>query len=461
MLDAWLLLGLVIVLIAANALFVASEFALVTVDRPTIAQAAEQGDKRAASVHKALKSLSTQLSGAQLGITVTSLVIGFIAEPSLARILRGPLDLAGLPEATTLAIALGAALLLATVTQMVFGELVPKNWAISEPLRVSLAVAGPQRAFTAATRPLIVVLNGASNAIVRALGVEPREELASARSAQELGSLASRSASEGLLEQDVADRLTQAAEFADQTAADVMTPRPRVKFVSTDTTVSEVLELVAKTGHARFPVEGTSVDDVIGVVHFKDALAVPADDRETKTVRDIMGEVPVVPSSLPIDDVLAALRGGTHLAVVVDEYGGTDGIVTIEDLVEEIVGEIDDEQDRPSARARQLADGTWTLPGQLRPDEIGDITGIDLPEGEHSDTIGGVIVEQLGRLAVSGDVVVMTGRNTQVLDSDGIATDADVKLTVTQIDGHRVARVRLSLTPKDVKSSSQSEDTQR
>ncbi|WP_278314656.1 hemolysin family protein [Lolliginicoccus levis] len=446
MLEAWILLGLAVILIAANALFVAAEFALVTVDRPLIAAAAEQGDKGAQSVQKALKSLSTQLSGAQLGITVTSLVIGFIAEPSLATLLRPLLEGLGLPESSSLGVALTVALLTATITQMVFGELVPKNWAISEPERIARAVSGPQRAFTSASRPLIRVLNGASNAMVRALGVEPREELASARSAQELGALATKSASEGLLEPDVAERLSQAAEFAEQTAADVMTPRPRVTFVAADLPVSDVLALVSRTGHARFPVEDSSVDDVIGVVHFKEALAIPLDERATTTARDIMSEVRALPSSLPIDDVLAELRSGIHLAIVVDEYGGTDGIVTIEDLVEEIVGEIDDEQDRPSARARQLADGTWTLPGLLRPDQIDDLTGVDLPEGEHSDTIGGVIIEQLGRLAVPGDTITLAGRNTQALDEDGIPTDADVRMTVTQVDGYRVARLRMSIT---------------
>ncbi|MBB3036639.1 hemolysin family protein [Hoyosella altamirensis] len=445
MTEAWLLLGLALALIGANALFVAAEFALVTVDRATISEAAEAGDRRARSVQKALKRLSTQLSGAQLGITVTSLIIGFIAEPSVATLLRGPLESAGLPEASSLAVALGAGLLIATVTQMIFGELVPKNWAISEPLRVSRAVAGPQRAFTAASRPLIVVLNGASNAMVRALGVEPREELASARSAQELGAIATRSATEGLLEKDIADRLTQAVEFGEQTAADVMTPRTRVTFVNSDTPVRDILSLVASTGHARFPVEGTSIDDVVGVVHFKAALAVPEHERAERLAADIMSPVRAIPSTMPLAGVLRELRSGLQLAVVIDEYGGTAGVVTLEDLVEEILGEIDDEHDRPAGRPRLLANGTWTLPGLMRPDEIADLTGIDLPEGEHSDTSGGLVIEQLGRLANPGDTVVLPAKNLTDLDADGIPTDTFVALTVTQVDGHRVARLRLSL----------------
>lgn len=443
MLEAWLLVGLALLLIGANALFVAAEFALVTVDRATIAAAARAGDRRAISVQRAIKRLSTQLSGAQLGITATSLLIGFIAEPSIATLLRGPLEFLGIPEGSSLAVALAAALLIATVTQMIFGELVPKNWAISEPVRVSRAVAGLQRGFTTATRPLIVVLNGASNAIVRGLGVEPREELASARSARELGAIATRSASEGLLEADIAARLAQAASFTQQTAADVMTPRPQVTFVSRDATAADILALVSETGYARFPVEGSSVDDVVGVVHFKAALAVPEDIRMSRTAADIMSAVQTIPSSMPLDGVLRRLRSGEQLAVVSDEYGGTAGVVTLEDLVEEILGEIEDEQDRPSGRLRLLPSGLWSAPGLMRPDEIADLTGIALPEGEHSDTVGGLVVERLGRLANPGDSVELEARNLRALDEDGLPTPLEVTLTVTQVDGYRVARLRL------------------
>lgn len=443
MLEAWLLVGLALALIGANALFVAAEFALVTVDRASIAEAANEGDRRAQSVQKAVKKLSTQLSGAQLGITATSLLIGFVAEPSIATLLRGPLESLGIPEHSSMGVALVSALLIATITQMIFGELVPKNWAISEPRRVSRAVAGAQRAFTAATRPLILVLNGASNLIIRSMGVQPREELESARSAQELGAMATRSATEGLLEEDIAIRLAQAAEFAKRTAADVMTSRPQATFVAEDTPVGDILDLVAETGFARFPVEGSSIDDVVGVVHFKAALAVPEDERAERTAADIMVTPRSIPSTMPLDGVLRVLRSGLQLAIVFDEYGGTAGVVTLEDLVEEILGEIRDEHDRPTGGPRLLANGSWTLPGLMRPDEIADLTGIDLPEGAHSDTVGGLVIEQLGRLANPGDVAEFDARNLRDLDEDGLPTETHVALTVTQVDGHRVARVRL------------------
>jgi CBS domain containing-hemolysin-like protein len=444
---AWFLVLLVLVLIALNALFVAAEFSLIAVDRPTVTRASDSGDRRAVSVLKALRSLSTQLSGAQLGITVTSLIVGYIAEPSIATLLAVPLEAAGLPAATGLGIALTTALVVATVAQMVFGELVPKNWAISEPMRVARAVAGPQRLFTAVTRPLIVVLNGASNAMVRALGIEPREELASARSAQELAALATRAAAHGLLDRRTADQVAQAAEFDQLTAADVMTPRPRVEFAAADLTARELLELTARTGLARFPVQGESVDDILGVVHFKAALGVPAGRRGQVGASALMVPVAEVPATMTLDDVLTELRGGLQLAIVVDEYGGTDGIVTLEDVVEEVVGEIDDEQDRPAGRPRRLADGAWSLPGLVRPDEVGDATGIALPEAEHADTIGGMVTERMGRFARVGDTITTDALDRSRLDEDGLPTRVRARLEVTGIDGRRVARIRLTAEP--------------
>ncbi|KGM14181.1 hemolysin family protein [Cellulomonas bogoriensis] len=443
----WLLLILVLVLIAANALFVAAEFALVTVDRPTITRMADEGDKRATSVGKALKTLSTQLSSAQLGITVTSLIVGFIAEPSIATILRGPIEATGLPEGTSAAVALGLAFLLATGTQMVFGELVPKNWAIAEPVRVGRAIAGPQRAFTWVMSPLIWFLNGSANRVVRRLGIEPQEELASARSAQELGALATRSALEGLLDADAARRVTHTAELTERTAADAMTPRPRVEFMDATDPLADVLTLTARTGHSRFPVLGEDVDDVVGVVHFKHALAVPLAERAGRTVADVIRPVAAVPSAMPLDAVLGALRDGLQMAVVVDEYGGTDGVITLEDLVEEIVGEIEDEQDRPIGRHRQLGSDSWSLSGLLRPDEAGEITGVDVPEGEESDTLGGLVTEHMERFPEVDDEVVLEGRDARVLDEVGLPTPARVTLRVTRLDGHRVDRILMSVEP--------------
>ncbi|MFY1696228.1 MULTISPECIES: hemolysin family protein [unclassified Solwaraspora] len=440
----WILLGVAVLLIAANALFVAAEFAFVTVDRATVERQAAAGDRRSASLLRGLRTLSTQLSGAQLGITVTSLVVGFLAEPSLATVLRGPLGLTGLPDAATTAISLTLALILATCFQMIFGELVPKNWAIAEPLRVGRVVAGAQRGFTTAAGPLIRFLNGTANRILRAFGIEPTEELASARTPQELASLVSRSGAEGTLDAETAELVSRSIDFGERTAADVMTPRPRVRFVAADAPVAEVLRLAAATGHARFPVTGDGVDEVLGAVHFKHALAVPAGERDGRPVRSVMVELPEVPETAELDPLLATLRGrGLQMAVVVDEYGGTAGIVTLEDLVEEIVGEIADEQDRPTGRHLQAADGSWQLSGLLRPDEAARLTGLDLPEGRISDTLGGVIIEELGRLPRVGDTVMVVADDREHPDSDGLPTAVPVDLTVTRVDGRRVDRLLL------------------
>ncbi|MDE0573281.1 hemolysin family protein [Demequina sp. B12] len=450
MTAAWLLLLLALILIAANALFVAAEFAFMTVDRPTVDREADKGDKRAKSLRAALRKLSTELSGAQLGITVTSLLVGFIAEPSLATLLRPGLEAAGLPEESALGIALTLAFITATATQMVFGELVPKNWAISEPLRIGRAVAGPQRAFTWFAGPLIRVLNGSANWLVRRLGIEPREELASARSAQEFEAIASRSAAQGTLEPRVAERLAHASELKERTASDAMTPRTRVHFIEADASVEEVLALASRTGHARFPVTGEDVDEIVGVAHFKKALAVPARQRKAMTVREIAFPVTSVPSTMPLSAVLDALRAGSQVAVVVDEYGGTDGIVTLEDLVEEIVGEIEDEQDRPVSRYRRIGARRWSLSGLLRPDEAGDAMKIDLPEARESDTLGGFLTEHLERFPQVGDVIEVAALNEAELDEDDLPTPVTVRMTVTRLDGHRVDRVIIeALEPVD------------
>lgn len=451
---AWLLVLLTVALIGANALFVAAEFAFVTVDRPTVDTAAQGGDKRAASLQAGIKKLSTELSGAQLGITVTSLLVGFIAEPSIAALLRDPLEAVGLPEQSSLAVALAAAFLIATVTQMVFGELVPKNWALAEPLRVGRAVAGANRGFTWFAGPLIRVLNGSANRIVRALGLEPREELASARSARELDWLAQRSAARGTLDPRVARRLARAADMKDKTASDAMTPRTRVEFLSADDSVATMLKAASRTGHARFPVMDEGVDQIIGVAHFKKAITVPVRERKKTTMRDICLPVAHVPSTMPLSAVLGALRTGSQVAIVVDEYGGTDGIVTLEDLVEEIVGEIEDEQDRPVSRFRRIGERRWSLSGLLRPDEAGDIAHIEMEEARESDTLGGLLTERLQRFPRVGDSIDVTARDLDTRDADDLATQVVVRLTVTRVDGHRVDRLVFDVLPQEAPDDS-------
>jgi CBS domain containing-hemolysin-like protein len=431
-----LLLTLALGLVAANAVFVAAEFSMVTVDRSAVERATEAGDPHAHGVLTALGSLSTQLSGAQFGITVTSLLVGFITQPSLAALLEGPVESIGAGGATP-ALALALALALATSFQMVFGELVPKNAAIARPYPVARAVTPAQRAFTAGARPLITFLNGNANGLLRAMGIEPQEELRSARSARELGSLVARSAAKGTLAAQTAGLMTRSIAFGERTAADVMTPRVRVRFVERDDPLHTVIEAVRETGHSRFPVTGPAgVDDLVGIVHIKHALAVPADARAGVRVGQVMSAPLVVPGSVELDPLLVLLRRhGLQMAVVVDEYGGTDGVVTLEDLVEELVGDIADEHDRPGAHARRRADGSWSLSGLLRPDEVTAITGVPLPEGDDFDTLAGLMLDRLEHVPAAGE------SHTEITATH-LAT-----LTVERMDGRRIDRVRLHARP--------------
>ena len=288
---------------------------------------------------------------------------------------------------------------------MIFGELVPKNFAIARPLQTARATQRlPARVHRRQQAARSGGLNGSANALVRRLGIEPQEELRSARNSTELASLISRSADQGTLDADTAELMERSVEFGSRTAAEIMTPRVRTTSVDMTDRASVVIDLARSTGHSRFPVLDDA-ENVVGTVHVKHAVALPVHERATTRIKHIMVKPIVVPDSLRLDPLLALLRrDGFQMAVVLDEYGGQAGIVTLEDVVEEIVGDISDEHDRLSARARQRRDGSWSLSGLLRPDEIEDLTGIDLPEHEDYDTLAGLVLRQLGRIPLAGDV---------------------------------------------------------
>jgi CBS domain containing-hemolysin-like protein len=442
-----LLLVLAGALVLACGGFVAAEFSFVTVDRSIVDRAAEAGDRRAQGVQQALRSLSTQLSGAQVGITLTNLAIGYLAEPAVAHLVRGPLTDAGVPESSVPGIAVAIGLLVGTVATMIFGELVPKNLAIARPMATAKATQGLQRGFTTAMRGPIRLLNGSANWLVRRLGIEPQEELRSARSSQELASLIGRSASVGTLDPDTAGLLQRSVAFAQRTAEEIMTPRVQMSAAKPDQPVAAVIELARTTGHSRFPVVAGEADDVVGAVHVKHAVAVPREDRGSTAVRDVMVPPTVVPGTLRLDPLLAQLREeGYQVAVVVDEYGGTAGVVTLEDVVEEIVGEIADEHDPLDRDVRRHGDGSWSLSGLLRPDEVADRTGVRLPEHEDYDTVAGLFLRHHGRLPDPGEAVVVEQPPT--LGPGGEPEPARVAvLTVERMAGRRIDRVRLESRP--------------
>jgi len=437
-----LLLVLVsVALVVACGLFVAAEFSFVTVDRSTVDRDAEAGSRRAKGVRAALKALSTQLSAAQVGITVTNLIIGFLAQPSVATLIEGPLESLGVSEGAVPGVALAVAFVLANGVTMIFGELVPKNLAIARPLATAKNVQGFQRGFAKLVGPLVRGTNGIANWILRRIGIEPQEELASARSPEELTSLVRRSAQQGTLEEPTAELLEKSLEFGELRADDVMTPRVKVQTLSPDQPVLDVIAAAKSGGRSRFPVIREGSEMVEGIVHLKRAVAVPYEERGEVPIRDIMAEAVLVPSTIELDPLLAELRKvGLQIAVVVDEFGSFDGIVTLEDLIEEIVGEVRDEHDRQEDAIREIGNGIWGISGLLRPDELEDQIGVLLPEDEDYETVAGLIGFELGRVPGRGDSVRVraTGPEKEPLHAD---------LTVLRMDGLRVDRVRLEVSP--------------
>lgn len=424
----WIAFGVGLLLTVGTGFFVAAEFALVNLDRPELEARRARGVKGLGLTISALTKTSTHLSSAQLGITLTTLLTGFVMEPALASLLMGPLTVLGWGDAAVHTLAGVLAVTIATFLSMIIGELVPKNFALALPERTARIVMPFQTGFTFIFKPAIVGLNGISNAVLRGFGLEPKEELSGARSAEELSSLLRRSASEGLLEEDTATLLGKTLAFSELSASDVMTPRLRIISLEAGDPARAVLELARKTGFSRFPVIEDGLDDVVGIVHVKSAMSVPREKRNDVPVSALMGEPLRVPETMSLDALLAELRSqGFQMAVVVDEYGGTAGLATLEDLVEELVGEVADEHDRSRAGIVNSAD-YLTFPGSLRPDELRERTGIEVEENENYETVAGFVMSELGRIPQQGDTVAVPAG----------------EFTVVRMDGRRIDRLRFT-----------------
>ncbi|GAA2528347.1 MULTISPECIES: hemolysin family protein [Streptomyces] len=418
-----LLLLVAILLSLACGVFVAAEFSLTTVERAELEHAAERGERGAPGALEAVRNLTFQLSGAQLGITVTNLVVGMLAEPSIAALIAGPLEDVGVSGSAARSLALVIGTALSTVFLMVVGELVPKNWAISSPLAVAKRVGNAQRWFSAAFRPFITHLNNTANRMVRRIGVEPAEELASARGPQELAALARHSAREGVLEPDTAELFVRTLNLVDLTAENVMTPRVQVVALEVQATCEDVANVTRATGLSRFPVYRGTLDSVVGTAHVKDVLTVPAERRARVPVSEMMREPLLVPESLTVDRLLDRLSGRRTMAVVIDEYGGTAGVATLEDIVEEVVGEVRDEHDPHETpdlvRAGTDEDGRtlFSADGSARVDQLARI-GLRVPEGPY-ETLAGLVATELGRIPAVGDTFEVVGWRLEVLDATG------------------------------------------
>lgn len=436
--NAWLMLGIGLLLTVGTGLFVASEFALVNLDRHELERRRSAGEKRLSLTISALRITSTHLSSAQLGITVTTLLTGYTFEPAISSLLEEPLRGVGVPDAAVRGVGGVIGLVVATLFSMVIGELAPKNFALAVPRITAKAVIPFQTAFTTVFKPAVLLLNNTANGIIRRFGIEPKEELGGARSADELTYLIRHSALAGALEDEDAALLDRSLRFTERVASDMMTPRTRMVTTPLDATAADILAAAATSGHSRLPVVDEGPDDIVGLVHVKQAFAVPFSQRGRTTAADLMVAPIRVPDSLAATTLLERVRrDGLQLAVVIDEYGGTAGIVTVEDLVEEIVGEVEDEHDHhlaaPARRGHSITfDAAW------RPDEVLARTGIRVPEDDAWDTVAGFLAAELGRIPETGDQVPLPAGT----------------LRVERTEGRRVARVQFLPDPVALSSGS-------
>ncbi len=428
-----LALGLLVAfaLVMANAFFVAVEFGLVAVDPTRLKILASEGSRSARVSLSVLRKLSFNLSGAQLGITITSLALGLLSEPVVATALE-PLVGAVVGDASALGVSVVIALALTTVVQMVAGELVPKSVAIAKPLRTTLRYAPAFRMFAMAAKPVIWVCNVSANGILRLAGVEPAEELSAVQSKEDLRRVVRMSSESGTLMPQTVRLLERSFSFGEKVAADALTPRVSIEALPLDSTVSDLLDRSAETGLSRFPVHGGDLDHILGIVHVKEVFGLPRENRGDQPLSALVSPVAMVPESKLLDDLMVELQeAAAHLAIVLDEYGGTAGVVTIEDLVEEIVGDIADEHDPPDAIIRTRAwRGAHLLTGLLHPDEVKEACGFEVPEGRY-ETLAGFVLDSLGRIPRIGDSFTADGWQVRVVE----------------MDGRRVARVQLVAPP--------------
>ena len=406
-------------LIGANSFFVAAEFALVAVDRDQLEDRASGSDRRARRSLSLVRRLSFHLSGAQLGITISSLVLGWVIEPTVGRAIRPLLERLPFVPDEPLALSVAIALFLATGLQMVLGELVPKNLAIARPLETLLPLSLPVSLYGAVFSPVIRFLNGSANWTVRRLGIEPKEELLAIRSLEELEIVIRSSGSEGTLEADAAEMLTRTIRFGRKHADDVLVARGDVAFVRADSSLADAAALSVETGHSRFPVIGEDIHDILGLIHAKDVFEVPVERRSSTVVTDVMRGAVVIPSSRSLDDLLAEMRlSGVQLVVVVDEHGSTAGIITLEDLLEEIVGEIDDEYDEPEqVPVAVQRRGVWLVDGTLHHDDLADLTSFEMPHGPYR-TLAGFLLYLFERIPEVGKRVSHEGWAFEIVAMD-------------------------------------------
>ena len=455
-----LLVGVLVVLAitAVTGYFVAQEFAYMTVDRATLAARAAAGDTAAGRALGVTRRTSFMLSGAQLGITVTGLLVGYVAEPLIGESSGALLGGAGIPTAVGVGIGGVLALLFSTVVQMLFGELVPKNVAIARPEPVARRLAASTTAYLRVFGWLIRVFDQASNLLLRVLRIQPVHDVEHAATARDLEHIVEESRESGDLPAELSVLLDRILDFPHRNVAHAMIPRPRVGTMAATNSLGDLREAMA-SGHSRYPVLETGTGEVVGVVHLPDLLSTAEPD--TAPVTAIARECLVVSEFTSLPDALRQLAGsGNQLACVIDEYGGFAGVITLEDLAEELVGEITDEHDPESHQGDVPVedDGVWEMAGDVHVDEVERSLGIDLPRGDF-ETIAGLVIAASGTLPESG-----TSLTVELPPDPGDLVHADrpaarrLLVHVVAVERHVPARVRLELadrTPTDAAGTTQ------
>ena len=417
--SIWFGLAGVVVLVLANAFFVAAEFALVGARRSRLEELIQQGERKAILARRAVQSLDRYISATQLGITVASLGLGWIGEPALAHLIDRAFT--WLPDAIQAYATHGAAVIVAfsiiTVLHIILGELVPKAMALLYPEQVSMWVTAPLMGFTWVMSIPISALTGCANALLNLLGINPPGEHERLHSPDEIRILVEHSQEGGSLGARDAKLLEGVFEFAEKTAQDVMTPRTRMVALEADSSVQRAAAVIATAGRSRYPVYAETLDDIVGVVHAKAILVALREDPD-RPLKDVVRPPLFVPGTRKIEDVLADMkRQRTHLAVVLDEYGGTAGLVTMEDLLEEIVGDIEDEYDR-AERPGTEPSGAAILDGGLPLTDLPEKAGLEIEDGNYT-TLGGYLFGRLGRLPKPGDQVKVADRIFEVIEMEG------------------------------------------
>jgi CBS domain containing-hemolysin-like protein len=433
MTELLLLLG-VLLLVAANGFFVAAEFALVRAREGRVEQLRDEGRRGAALVLQQIDHIDEYLSACQLGITMASLGIGFLGEPAIASLLEKAFG-DSVSHNLSLAISLTIAYLLTTALHITVGEQVPKIYAIVHAERTAVRVARPLHWFRVAFSPLIWALNTASNGILRLVGVDPRAEFEDISSSEDLKLIIARSQRGGKLDPGEAGMLSGVFHLHEQEARQVMTPIPAVVTVDVSDSVETALRRAVDSGHTRLVVtEDGNTDRIKGVVHVNSLVRRLMTDGPDASIADSVKDVLIVPETKPLDDLLADLqRERASMAVVVDEYGRTAGIVTIEDIIEEVVGEIADETDPAVAGIRRLANGDWWVRGHVPITDLADY-GLELPvDSEAYNSVGGFVFGELGRLPKRGDMVQVNGYSLRV------ESVRENRVEAVRIRGHHAA----------------------